>query len=151
MSYKIAVASSDGKHIDLNFGSAPEFLIYEVAEDGSYQYLETRKAAEAAESRADAGCQTECGSASGCGSQGGCGGQGTVSASVLLLGDCRTVMCKKIGFQVQKQLEKKFISSFDISGDIEEALIKITTYFYRADNHQTLRGIANAGKGSAKN
>ena len=30
MSYKIAVASSDGKQIDETFGSAKRFMIYEV-------------------------------------------------------------------------------------------------------------------------
>lgn len=33
MSYKIAVASSDGIHIDETFGSAKEFLIYEVTDE----------------------------------------------------------------------------------------------------------------------
>ena len=30
MAYKIAVASSDGINIDLSFGVADEFLIYEI-------------------------------------------------------------------------------------------------------------------------
>lgn len=41
MSYKIAVASSDGKQIDETFGSAKRFMIYEVA-DGIYKRLEER-------------------------------------------------------------------------------------------------------------
>ena len=41
MSYKIAVASSDGLQIDETFGAAKSFIIYEVA-DGIYRKLEER-------------------------------------------------------------------------------------------------------------
>ena len=42
MSYKIAVATSDGLNVDLHFGSAPSFDIYDV--DGiDFLKVETRK------------------------------------------------------------------------------------------------------------
>ncbi|HWI55256.1 MAG TPA: NifB/NifX family molybdenum-iron cluster-binding protein, partial [Desulfobacteria bacterium] len=42
MSYKIAVASSDGKVVNQHFGRATQFLIFDI-KDGSYQFNELRK------------------------------------------------------------------------------------------------------------
>jgi len=42
MSYKVAVASNDGKVVNEHFGRAEKFLIYEVFEDGTYKFIETR-------------------------------------------------------------------------------------------------------------
>lgn len=75
------------------------------------------------------------GAKAGCGS--GCGGD--ASAKVELVADCRCIVCKKIGFQIQKQLERKAISAFDVSCSVEEALSKISNYFTRMDNHESLR------------
>lgn len=142
MSYKIAIASSDGVHIDETFGAAGEFHIYEVnGED--FAETEIRKVSQ---TRAETVSQEACGSQSGCG-QGGChgaaegcsGGEGA-SPKVELIADCRCVVCKKIGFRIQKQLERKAITSFAVSCTIEEALEKIATYFYKVDTHQSLRG-----------
>ncbi len=136
MSYKIAVASSDDENINETFGSAKSFVIYEVT-NGVYQKAEERisDAEETASknNRNSGGC----GNADGCGS--GCGGQGEASSKVEIISDCRAVVCKKIGFHIQKQLERKAISAFDVSCTIEEALDKITAYYSRIDRHESLR------------
>lgn len=146
MSYKIAVASSDGLQIDETFGAAKSFIIYEVA-DGIYRKLEERTFREEGTehggvSAADA-CNSSdsCKTGGGCGSGagGGCGGAGEASEKVELISDCRCVVCKKIGFHIQKQLERKAISAFDVSVSVEEALEKISHYFTRMDNHESLR------------
>lgn len=143
MSYKIAIASSDGINIDETFGSAKVFTIYEVM-DGVYSKLEDRTTVfeESNESKQE-GCkpQNSCGTGAGCagGAGGGCGGPSEISAKVSLVLDCRCVVCKKIGFNVQKQLERKAISSFDVSCTVEEALSKISRYFNSVDNHESLR------------
>lgn len=145
MSYKIAVASSDGKQIDETFGSASGFMIYEVS-DGGYQKLEkrvfTRKESAEGSKTDPSGCRTTDGCAGdGChNSAGGCGGQDGASAKVELVADCRCVVCQKIGFPIQKQLERRAISAFDVSCSVEEALDKISFYFGRIDNHESLRG-----------
>ncbi|MCM1228176.1 MAG: hypothetical protein NC320_12300 [Clostridium sp.] len=72
-----------------------------------------------------------------CGS--GCGGNGEASAKVELVADCRAVVCKKIGFNIQKQLERKAISSFDVNCSVKEALDKISAYYSRIDRHESLR------------
>lgn len=179
MSYKIAVATSDGVYVDQSFGAASSFQIYEVTGDG-YKLVETREvkadradssaaqiAADetaasgsaggktaaasstlAAEAAADSssGCGTGagCGSGSGCGSGGGCGAGGgcggAASPKVELLSDVRCLLCSKIGFQAQKQFEKKAITTFDITCEVAVALNRITGYFARVDRHQSLRG-----------
>lgn len=142
MSYKIAVASSDGKQVDQTFGAAEKFIIYEV-EDGVYSKLEER-AFRAKESGNDQNVRPDvkgpsqgCGMGSGCGN--GCGGAGEASEKVELVSDCRCIVCQKIGFHIQKQLERKAISAFDVSCPVEEALEKISSYFSRIDNHESLR------------
>ena len=142
MSYKIAVASTDGKNIDVSFGGASGFLIYEVCEDKQYHLIETRQWKEH-DGLSDACQPSSCGQGGGCGSGGGCGGGGAEIPKLVLVEDCRCILCRKIGFQVRKQLEKKAITAFDIEYDITGALDKIITYFDRVDNHQTLRGIAH--------
>lgn len=116
MSYKIAVASSDGIHIDKTFGAAKEFLIYEVT-DEAYVKSEVRAAEEvrnaadeAAQPQKESGLQDGCGNTGGCGKDGcnsqtggGCSGGGEVSGKVELVSDCRSIVCKKI---VQPPKEK---------------------------------------------
>jgi hypothetical protein len=138
MSYKIAIASSDERTIDLKFGSATAFLIYEVRDDGTWERLERRivSAGMKAEAPSSCGEKGEC-------LGGGCHSSGPANPRVDLIADCRCLLCKKTGDPIQKQLDKKAISSFDITGEIEEALHKIVQYFYRVDHHHSLRGIAN--------
>lgn len=153
MSYKIAVASSDEINIDETFGAAKFFHIYEVTDevyvkseirvaDGennthkeAFWHLESNCVQENSKSSGNCG-------KSGCnnGSGGGCAGNGDVSWKVELLSDCRCIVCKKIGFHVQKQLERRAITAFDVSCSVEEALTKISSYFQKVDSHQSLRG-----------
>lgn len=139
MAYKIAVASSDNKNVDISFGAASNFLIYEV-EDLEFNLLEKREYRVSNESDVQScDAKKDCKSP-GCGEGGhGCGGASGVSDKVKIIEDCRCILCKKIGFQVQKQLEKKAIASFDIECDINEGLDKIVNYLYKVDHHQSLR------------
>lgn len=153
MAYKIAVASEGGEKVDLSFGAAFSFDIYEV-EGKTYHFYEKREyvlpegaAPQTADTSETQGCggAEGCGNgkASGCGTGGGCGGATGTFPKVELIRDCRCVICKKIGFQVQKQFEKLAITGFDVDCTVEEALQKITAYLDKIDNHQSLRGIQN--------
>lgn len=135
MSYKIAVASSDQTNIDQTFGDAAQFLVYEVDDKRNYSLAERRDVPNVS-FNVGSGCGSSCQS-------GGCGGSGEEIPQVTLLSDCRCIICKKVGFKVQKQLEKKAITTFDVECTIEEALHKITLYFERVDHHETLRGISD--------
>lgn len=43
MSTRVAVASNDGKFINQHFGHAKMFLIFELNDEGSFEFLETRE------------------------------------------------------------------------------------------------------------
>ncbi len=120
MAYKIAVASSDGVKIDLKFGQISEFLIYEVS-DGDYKLLEKR------EYKQSKKCGTGDSSCSGGGKA--CSGPADILDKISLISDCKALVCKKVGFQAMKQLEKKAISVFDVDFTIDYALSKIVTYY----------------------
>lgn len=163
MSYKIAVASSDGINVNQSFGAADVFRIYEVTDDRECHLLEFRKWNDTnADSLPGVDCKpgiksNACdsdtanglshGTGNGCGSgNGGCGGFNQTIPKLELIADCRSILCSKIGFQVRRQMEKKAIIAFDIEYPIEEALKKIAMYFTKVDKHQSLKGIARRQK-----
>ena len=43
VSYKVAVASSDGKYVNQHFGMTKQFLIFEISDQGDYKFLELRE------------------------------------------------------------------------------------------------------------
>ncbi|MCD8159491.1 MAG: hypothetical protein LUD77_11605 [Clostridiales bacterium] len=93
MTYKIAVSSSDGINIDLSFGETEKFLIYEV--QGLNYNLSAVRECDLTDNSA-----INCGSEGfGCGSKTGCGERAEKTA---LISDCRCIVCKKIGFHIQK-------------------------------------------------
>lgn len=139
MSYKIAVGSSDEKNVDQKFGEVSEFLIYEV-EGLSYKLAEKREVTKS--DNASNGCDSEGGgcASGGCSGNGqGCSGPSEVTGKVEVISDCRAVVCKRIGFQAQKQFEKKAISVFDVECEIKDALEKITTYYDKLDRKISLK------------
>ena len=139
MSIKVAIASSDKINIDLHFGQASQFEIYELRGD-HFEFLETREAPKV-EQLADEGAAggtgfgAGCGSGFGCGSGcgGGCGGGagGPVSPVVQSLLDCRSVVAAQIGQNVRRQFERNAVSVFDIELPIEEALQKLAAYYLK--------------------
>ena len=138
MGIKVAIATSDGLNIDLHFGQAKSFLLYEF-KDGKFELSEKREVpAEAfAEGQAQ-GPQIETtfacpGGGGGCGgSGGGCGGgaaSGPLAPAVELLLDCRAVVAAQIGQGMRRQLERNAISVFDIEIPVEDALKKLAAYY----------------------
>ncbi|MCR4648215.1 MAG: hypothetical protein K5776_03970 [Lachnospiraceae bacterium] len=142
MGYLIAVGSSDEINVNLKFGEADEVLIYEV-EGTDYSLKEKRKLnkeAKPQEAGSDNACSSDsCRSCSCSGSGQGCNGGSDAEEKVRLMADCRCVLFKKVGFQAQKQFEKKAISIFDIECEISDAFEKITKYYEKVDSHSSLR------------
>lgn len=139
MSIKVAIASSDKINIDLHFGQASQFEIYELRGD-HFEYLETREAPKSGQpsdegTAASAGFSGGCGGSFGCGSGcgGGCGGGagGPASPAVQLLLDCRSIVAAQIGQNVRRQFERNAVSVFDIELPIEEALQKLAAYYLK--------------------
>jgi len=141
MNYKIAIGSSDGKKIDLKFGEVEKFLVYEI-DNLEYKLVEQRevKSQENKEANRIENCnKSEC-SSGGCSGNGhGCSGPDDIIDKVKTIEDCRCIVCKKVGFQAQKQFEKKAISVFDVECDISEALDKITKYYEKIDNKKPFK------------
>lgn len=139
--YKIAVASSDGKNIDVSFGGAAFFDIYKVS--GKEYCLDEKREVPASGTGSKVSQGGSCGGiGNACGSNTKCGCNEGAADKVEIISDCRCIVCKKIGFQAAKQLEKRAIVGFDVECSIEEALIKIINYFDKMDSHQSLRGLA---------
>lgn len=135
MSIRIAVATSDGKNVDLHFGKADRFQIYEL-QNGKFVFLEERKAAsseyESREKSSAQNCGTDgngCGSGGNCGQKSGCGGGGIESPNVALLSDCAGIVAAKFGQQIIRQFERKAVSIFDIECPVDFALEKLAAYY----------------------
>ena len=128
MSYKIAVASTDQVVINRSFRDAEDFLIFEVDDKGEYKVGEIRKFNDGIEKdkkevQTNCGSKVSCGENSGCGSGTGCGGDN--SPKLLLIEDCRCLVCTKIGFKIHKQLTRKAISAFEIECKIDDSSVRI--------------------------
>lgn len=140
MSVKIAVATSDGKNVDLHFGKADRFQIFGL-QNGKFVFLEERKSVKSENSvESSFGCVSQnCGNGSGCGQSGGCGGggcgenSGIESPNVTLLSDCVAVVAAKFGRQIMRQFERKAISVFDIECPLDFALEKLAAYYKKQE------------------
>lgn len=125
MAVLVAVASSDGKNVDLHFGKAESFKIFKL-EGSRFVFKEERfslkETADIKES--EHSCCTEKASC-------GCSCGGKESPDVALLSDCTAVVAAKFGGQVSRQFEKKAVSTFDISCPVEFALEKLSAYYKR--------------------
>lgn len=149
MSYKIAVATTDGIHVDGHFGSIESFLIYEIHDDGNYELIQERTVP-----GIDTELSVNCSSEGGCGkgsdahilcsgkegSNGGCGGHSSsyLDARVSLISDCRCLLCYKAGAGAERILGLKAISTFQLEYEIHGALAKISDYYKKVDHHISL-------------
>lgn len=132
MGIKVAIATSDGLNIDLHFGQAKSFLLYEF-KDGKFELSEKREVPveDSAVGQAQ-GPQIETTFACPGGGCGGCGGgaaSGPLAPAVELLLDCRAVVAAQIGQGMRRQLERNAISVFDIEIPVEDALKKLAAYY----------------------
>ena len=96
---KIAVASTDGNVIDLHFGDANRFLIYEI-EDGKGTFEEIREKTQIPVNNH----------------------QERWVASIDLINDCKAVLCSKIGEEPTIELRKLGIKPIQLDCDVKEAV-----------------------------
>lgn len=101
MSYKIALATSDGKVVNQHFGRTLKFVIVEI-DDGTSRYLETRDNAPS------------------------CNGfehsEDSLSASVNLISDCKAVFVAQIGNGAYQKLLEKGINAYETPYFIEDVV-----------------------------
>jgi predicted Fe-Mo cluster-binding NifX family protein len=101
MSYRVAVASSDGKFVNQHFGHAGQFLIYEIA-DGNCKYVETRSTAPLCDDQEHS--------------------EDRLTGIVKLIADCQAVLVAKIGPGALGGLQSQGIRAHVIPEFIDDAL-----------------------------
>lgn len=104
MSHKVAIASSDGKFVNQHFGRAQQFLIVELKDDGSYEFLELRKNVPS--------CHAE-----------DC--EDPMERTLDLISDCEAVLVSQVGPGAADKLIAHGIQPIIIPMLIDEALKKI--------------------------
>ena len=111
MSLKVAIASSNGKFIDLHFGQAPNFLIFEIKENGDSEFIGVRKNIPPSD---DPNLLENHDKA--------------LAKSVDLISDCDVVLASQIGPSASKALLSCEVQSYSIPGLlIEKALKKLAS------------------------
>ena len=130
MSTKVALVSSDGLKIDLHFGQAKEFFIYELQKDAFVQIEKRELPVNSGEAALGPQDEAFCcpGGGGGCGGCGG-GASGPLAPAVELLLDCQAVIAAQIGQNMRRQFERNAISVFDIELQVSEALEKLAAYY----------------------
>jgi nitrogen fixation protein NifB len=116
--YKVAVATNDGVNVNVHFGHAAAFDIYEVDEaSGKYEKVEVRLKQEH--------CDGSCG-------DGTCGQRevqhSSMYAAAKNLADLDYVLCEQLGPQAIQSLARFNVRAFDIALPISEAIAKINIY-----------------------
>lgn len=102
MSFKVAVASSDGKYVNQHFGKAQNFLIFEFKEDGEYEFIEVRETAAR------------------------CGGSDELKKKTLdMLSDCKLLLVTQIGPGATNKLIAQGTKPLVMPMFIEDALKKL--------------------------
>ena len=96
---KIAVASTNGKLVDLHFGDANKFLIFEI-EDGEGKFHEIRE-------KTDLPLNNH---------------TDRWVASIDLINDCKTVICNKIGNEPTIELRKMGIKPIKLDCEVKMAV-----------------------------
>lgn len=112
MKIKIAIASSDGRQIDLHFGKAELFRIYELGEDHKFREVEVRTVAP--------GC-VDCGNHQ----------DARIRNVVEHLSDCRSVVASKIGREARVALETAGINAFDQQFSVAAVLTPLERFYGR--------------------
>jgi len=102
MSYRIAFAST-GEYIDQHFGSARYFQVYDLADSGNHEHVETRAA--------QAKCRGNC--------------EGGFDHLLQILNDCDAVFVSRIGQSAAAFMISKGKRVFEASGKIEDILAKL--------------------------
>ena len=97
----IAVATSDGTNIDVHFGQAVFFQIYDVALDGTYKYLEKRNITQAQSDK---------------------GESNHAASTIEQLPDIDVVLVSRIGTGPSRTLEGRGIRAFAVPGSVDVAL-----------------------------
>jgi predicted Fe-Mo cluster-binding NifX family protein len=105
MNSRLAVASTDGKYVDLHFGDADQFFIFEINE-GKAQFKEVRY-------KNDVPVQKH---------------KDRWVTSLKIVEDCRTVICNKIGAEPNIILRKMGKKVVQLESEVEYAVYQCSKH-----------------------
>lgn len=108
MSYKIAIASTDGKVVNQHFGRADKFYIVVVDDEDQYKPVEVRDMTPVCD--------------------GGDHDDDSMKLNIERLSDCEYVLVSRIGISAENLLESKGIGVYVIPDLIDAALRKLISY-----------------------
>lgn len=106
MAVRVAVASSDGKFINQHFGHAQQFLIFEIDDEGKYEFIELRENVPTC--------------------SGGDHTSGALESTLDIIKDTQIVLISQIGPGASQFLLLNGIQPYMIPTFIEEALDKLS-------------------------
>jgi predicted Fe-Mo cluster-binding NifX family protein len=118
MSYKIAVTSTDGIHINMHFGQADSFHILEIDElDNRWHDIEFRQVPDI-ESNISAPDRPSCNGRN----------ETRLNAIAVLLSDCAYLLTEKIGLIPYRVLQRQGITSLETPGKLDAVVEKLNAY-----------------------
>jgi len=130
MEYKIAVTTSTGDIVDLHFGQADSFSIYNVdSESGKYNLLEKRVIEETGSCGSQ---QTESSGCSACSNE-------KWEYAAKLLSDCTYLLTGKIGNRPHSVLLSHGISTLETPYLLEYAVKKLNDYKQKQQKKQKIK------------
>ena len=106
--YRVAVASTDGETVNTHYGKAQTFYIYTVDDSEGYDLLEKRNVIPV--------CQD------------GSHNKAQMESHILQFKDCKYVIASKIGVAAAQALTIEGITSMELPGTIDDAMLKVWKY-----------------------
>ncbi|MGN0901814.1 MAG: hypothetical protein ACI4M9_00890, partial [Succinivibrio sp.] len=144
MSFKVAVATSDGVNIDLGFGKTDRFLILDVNDEGSYVeegYRLSPAGLNHLTKDENSSCSKSLCSSCSHGCEGG--------FNVEFLWDVTFVLATEFSHKVSKLLNRIFIDNLAVSLPIKDAIPKLAAFENRR-NRKTKEAVKSENPSSKK-
>ncbi len=120
MPYKIALASSDSKTIDLHFSQLKSLAVYSVDEgDESFSFIEERRiefSPAPSETPTEGGCRCA---------------QGFAEKVAEICADCQYLLVAKIGNKMHRALQERGVNCIESPYPIPFAIPKLNAYYVR--------------------
>jgi nitrogen fixation protein NifX len=131
ISFKVAIASNDGKRINEHFAKTLSFLIYEIKENGDYKFLESRENTPPYNEINFNNLENH---------------DKILERSINLILDCNTVLASQIGPKATHKLFCHGIQSYMIDNLIDDALrrLAISKLKTRSNNQNAFKKIFKA-------
>lgn len=108
MKYRVGIASSDGLVVNQHFGRATQFLIVDIDEENKMHFVEKRIVPPVCD--------------------GGDHNDHKLIMNIEKFVDCHYLLVSRIGRPAEDELNKYYITVFEIPGLIEESIEKMLNY-----------------------